>query len=129
MPRLTRKLTAVLLTLALGVLAATLWLGLRFRDAPSNPSRPGVCEEWKRSEVVNQGLGWDLTYMSVLKRTGLCSGSPICEEWAKPQPPIHKHFTQWQGDPIISSMEIELPDGHAGMAIMWLIRTKDHAYY
>jgi hypothetical protein len=87
------------------------------------------CEEWARAEAVSQGLGWDLTYKSSLTRTGLCPGSPVCEEWAKPQPPIHKHASEWQEDPITSSFEIELPDGHASMAALWFIRTRDHAYY
>lgn len=129
MPRLTPKQVFVLLTLAVCCLAVTLWLGLRYHDALENSSRTRACEEWEKAEAAGQGLGWDLTYMSALKRMGLCPGSPFCGEWAKPEPPIHKHFAEWQGDPITSSMEIELPDGHAGMAIMWLIRTKDNAYY
>jgi hypothetical protein len=129
MPRLTRKFTAALLTFALCVLAATLWLGLRFRGATSNPSQPGVCEEWKRAEVVDQGLGWSLTYEHVLRRSGLCPGDPFCEVVAKkPQPPVAKHVAEWQGDPIISSMLIELPDGHAEMGASWAVRTKDQAY-
>jgi hypothetical protein len=81
-----------------------------------------------RKQRVKASDGY-LTYKSELKRMGLCPGSPFCGEWANPEPPIHKHFAEWQGDPITSSMEIELPDGHAGMAIMWFIRTKDNAYY
>ena len=129
MPRLTRKLTTMLFLSVVCVLALTLWLVLRFRNTPSNPARPGVCEEWEKAEVVNQGLGWDLTYMSLLKRKGLCPGDPICEVWATVEPPIQKHVVEWQGDPIVSSMEIELPDGHADMIALWFIRTKDHAYY
>ena len=129
MPRLPRKLTVALFISAVGILVTSLWLGLRFFAASSNRSQSEVCEEWERAEVADQGLGWDLSYMSVLTKFGLCPGEPLCEVWAKPKPLIDKHFTEWQGDPIISSIEIELPDGHAGMAIMWLIRTKNHAYY
>jgi len=129
MLRITRKQTAVLLIFAVCGLAVTLWLGLHSSKAPRDSTRPGVCEEWGKAEVAGQGLGWDLTYMSALKKVGLCPDNPLCGEGAKPEPPIHKHFAEWQGDPVISSIEIELPDGHAGMAIMWLIRTKDQAYY
>ena len=128
-PHLTRKQAAGLLTLAVCCLAVTLWLGLRSRDTPSNSSRPRACEEWERAEAAGQDLGWDLTYMAALKKAGVCPGNPLCGEWAKPAPPIHKHIAEWQGDPITSSMEIELPDGHAGYGIIWLIRTKDNAYY
>src|SRR6266498_2855751 len=129
MPHLTRKLTAALLTFFLGILATSLWFGLRFRDAPSNHSRAGNCEEWKAAEVVNQGLGWNLTYEPVLRRSALCPGDPFCEVVAKkPQPPVAKHVTEWKGDPIISSILVELPDGHADMGASWAVRTKDHAY-
>jgi hypothetical protein len=128
MPRLTPKLIIALLSLALGLLAAALWLVPRLRKA--QPVQSVICEGWQQTEAANQSpLGWDLTYMSLLKKIGLCPGYPICEEWAKPAPPIQKYVAQWQGDPIVSSFEIELPDGHADMSSMWFIRTKDQAYY
>ena len=129
MSRLTHKITVALLASALVILGATLWLGLRSRDAPSNHSRPEVCEEWKWAEAVAQGLGWDLTYEAVLRRSGLCPGDPFCEMVAKkPQRPVVKHVAEWQGEPIISSLLYELPDGHAGFRATWMVRTKDHAY-
>lgn len=129
MPRLTPRLKGALLVLALGALAVTLWLVPRLRKA-QQLAQPVICEGWLKAEATNQGpLGWDLTYMSTLKKIGLCPGHPICEQWAKPTPPIQNHLAEWQGDPIVSSFEIELPDGHADMSSMWFIRTKDQAYY
>lgn len=146
MPRLTHKLTAALLTYTLGVIAATLWLSLHARDPLPGFTRPtsppcteaptadrlgdGGCAEWARANVVSQGLGWDLTYVPLLRSSGVCPGHPYCEMAAeKPQPPVNKHFADWQGDPIVSSILIELPDGHADMEATWLIRTREHAYW
>ena len=126
MARHTTKPAIALLTFAIGVLVA---LPLTILQTPSHGFQQRECLGWQKSDVADQGLGWDLTYRSVLDRVGFCPGQPLCDEWAKPQPPIHKHFAEWQGDPIVSSMEIELFDGHAGMDMIWLIRTRDHAYY
>lgn len=143
MPRLTRKVAVALLTFTVGVAATALWLSPSLRHIllnlrrPSNPDGAGAssgrtasatCEEWAKAEVVSQPLGWDLTYRTTINKAGYCPGGRLCEEWAKPHPPIQKYFAEWEGQPIISSMEVELPDGHAGYGIMWLIRTKDHAY-
>jgi hypothetical protein len=146
MPHLTHKLAVMLLTFTLGVVAATLWLSLGSRnslgeftgptllsnaaDPPANWRWGGVCEEWVRANPVNEGLGWDLTYVSLLTSSGVCPGELYCQFAAeKPQPPVNKLFAEWQGDPIVSSMLIELPDGHADMMAAWLIRTKEHAYW
>lgn len=129
MPRLTRKLmTVALITVTLGALAAAWWIVPRLRNAPPLP-QPGICEEWKKAEAANQGLGWDLTYMPLMKKVGLCPAEPFCQEWIKRETPIQKHIAEWQGDPIVSSFEIEIPDGHADMIALWFIRTKDQAYY
>lgn len=138
MRRFTPRLAAALITFFLGVVVASLRGDLRFRELPWNeypPSTPvtryvdpAKCSEtWADASASSQPLGWDLTYSSTMKELGLCPA--LCEEWAKPAPPIDKHLSEWQGDPIISSMEIELPDGHAGMAAFWFIRTKDQAYF
>jgi hypothetical protein len=127
MPRLKRKLTFALLIIALGALAAALLIVPRIRNA--SVSQPGICEEWAKAGTANQGLGWDLTYLPLMRNDGLCPGNPICEARAMLEPPIQKHINQWQGDPILSSFEIELPDGHASMLSLWFIRTKDQAYY
>jgi hypothetical protein len=143
MPRLTHKLAAALLTFTLGVVAATIWLSLRsrsisprFSDPAAPPASPthwlwvGACEEWAKASPVSEGLGWDLTYLPLLTSSGVCPGELYCEFAAqKPQPPVNRLFAEWQGDPIISSVLIELPDGHADMMAWWLIRTKEHAYW
>lgn len=146
MPRLTHKMSAALLTFILGVLAAILWLNPNLHIAlPGLPrsaaladggapaaDRPVVveCQEWAGAEVTSRGLGWDLTYLPLLSGSGLCPREPFCEVLTKkPKPPVHKHLAEWQGDPVISSILVELPDGHADMMAIWLIRTKGHAYW
>lgn len=80
--------------------------------------------------MSSQGIGWDLAYLSLLRSSGLCPGEPFCEVMTeKPKPPVKEHLAEWQGDPVISSILVELPDGHADMMAIWLIRTKDHAYW
>jgi hypothetical protein len=129
MSRLTPQFSAVLVASALGVLAAALWFGLRSREMPSAPSQRGFCEEWERAEVANQGPGWDLTYESLLKRSGVCPGDTFCEILAKRSPPpVGEHLGELRGDAIISSMLMELPGGHAEMAATLFVRTKDQAY-
>lgn len=141
MRRFAPRLTTALLTFALGVLIATVRNDLRLREAlwtiygrivPTAEKvqrEKGCYAKWANAANSNQPLGWDLTYYSVVKKMHLCTRSALCEGWAKPAPPIHNYLSEWQGDPIISSIEIELPDGHASMAALWLIRTKDQAYY
>jgi hypothetical protein len=129
MPRLARKITAALLASALVILTVTLWRVLCSRTATVNPSQPKACEEWEKAEVVNQGLGWDLTYKSLLSRSGLCPGDQFCElVEERPQPPIDKYVAALQGEPIVSSLLYELPDGHAGLGATWVVRTREHAY-
>jgi hypothetical protein len=140
------KLIAALLTFTLGVILASLWLSLHSRGilpgladltnlpATSVPAadglRDGGCEEWAKAGVATQGLGWDLTYMPLLRSSGVCPGHPYCGvATEKPQPPVNKYFAEWQGDSIVSSILIELPDGHADMMAIWLVRTKEHAYW
>lgn len=129
MPRLTRKIVAALLAAVLVILTVTLWLGLRFRRAGINSSQPGACKEWEKAEVINEGLGWDLNYKSLVSRAGLCPGLPWCELIAqRPLAPVEKYSAVLQGEPIISSLLYEVPDGHAGLRATWMVRTKDHAY-
>ncbi|HET9711210.1 MAG TPA: hypothetical protein VFP64_04990 [Pyrinomonadaceae bacterium] len=137
MQRFAPRLAAALLTFALGVLVAAVRNDLRFGEWLWNvfrPSTPATADAGAKKcfdaweNASNQTLGWDLTYFSVIKKK-LCPGDALCDHWAKPAPPIPKHIAEWQGDPIISSIEIELPDGHAGMVALWFIRTKDQAYY
>lgn len=138
MRRYAPRLVAALLTFSLGVLLTSVLGELRFRESLWNlyrlsisingESGPRKCsEKWENASASGQPLGWDLTYFSTMTGLNLCPA--LCAEWGKPAPPIQKHVSEWQGDPIISSFEIEFPDGHAGMAAYWFIRTKDHAYY
>lgn len=139
MRRFAFRLTAALLTFAIGVLLTQVRNNLRFpeslwqlyRTATSSDSDGGArkCFEGWENASSSQPLGWDLTYFSVMTRLRVCPGNDFCEQWAKPAPPIQKHVAEWQGDPIVSSFELELPDGHAGMVSLWFIRTKDQAYY
>ena len=140
MRRFSLRLAVAMLTFALGVLVAMVRNDLCFREffwnfyRTSTPTaddlRERKClEAWETASAPNQTLGWDLTYFSVLTKTKLCPGDALCEQWAKPAPRIHEHVSEWQESPIISSIEVELPDGHASMAALWFIRTKDHAYY
>ena len=141
MRRFAPRLMAALLTFALGVLIVTVRSNPRWREALSTLSGrivstehkvqrvEGCYAKWANAAESNEPLGWDLSYYSVMTKTRLCPGSALCEQWAKPAPPIQKHISEWQGDPILSSIEIELPDGHASMAALWFIRTKNQAYY
>jgi hypothetical protein len=126
MPRLTHKLTAALLTFAIGVLVASVWISRHLRDIVP---KDGGCSEWE-AEATGQGLGWDLTYEPALRRSGLGPDS-VYWQWGKSRsiPPFDKLAAEWQGDPITSSILIEGPDGHAGMGALWLIRTKGQAYW
>ena len=141
MRRFATRLTAALLTFALGVLIATVRSDPRFSEAlrtlyggivSTSDKAEGCYANWANVAESNQPLGWDLTYASVVAKTRLCPGSPLCEQWLEPTPkrisPIYKHISEWQGDPIISSIEFEFPDGHASMVAWWLIRTKNQAY-
>lgn len=128
MQHFPRKLTASLLIFALGILAVALWLDLRLRDASPNQPQSAVCEGWKMAEIVTQGLDWDLTYEPLFRRNELCPGDPFCEIVANRHPKVEGRIPGRQGDPIISSILIELPDGHAGMGASWAVRTKDSAY-
>lgn len=141
MPRVAHNLTAALLCFAIGVVVATFSRSILPRFAhfigphstterAADHLKDGACNEWEKTGSVSDGLGWDLTYMSLLRNSGVCPGQVYCDFAAeKPQPPVNKHFAEWQGDPIISSILIELPDGHADMMAWWLIRTKEQAYW
>lgn len=137
MRRIALRSTVALLTFACGVLVVAVRNELRFHEsfwnfykssATTSDSGSRKCSEaW--DDAVSQSLGWDLTYSSVITRMKVCPGAALCEQWSKPAPPIQKHISEWQGDPIVASFEIELPDGHASMSALWFIRTRDQAYY
>ena len=140
MPRYTHNLLVALLTFVLGVFVTTLSrrvipqlthliIPFSATEHPRNQRRKAACNEWEKAGSVSHGLGWDLAYTSLLRNNGVCPGDIYCEIAAiKPQPPVHKRFAEWKGEPIVSSILIELP-GHASMVASWLIRTKDEAYF
>jgi len=83
------------------------------------------------AQKANQpSLGWDLTYNSVLNVNRIGRNEWI-RKWLGPrfQSPIKKHISDWNGEPIESSILIEHPAFHAGEHItLWFVRTKNHAY-
>lgn len=116
-------------TFTLGVLAARLHVQ-PFATHRSCYRRQPECSEWEKARFVRQGLGWDLTYTSLLRNSGVCPGDVYCAILAvKPQPPVHRYFAEWKGDPIISSILFESPEGSAAVNGSWIIRTKDRAYF
>lgn len=141
MRRFAHNLIAALLTFIVGVLVATLSRSMLpgvahlivppgTTDRSADRTRDVACNEWQKTGSVSHWLGWDLTYMSLLITSGVCPGDLYCKiAVVKPQPPVNKHFAEWQREPIVSSILIELPDGHADMVALWLIRTKEQAFW
>lgn len=98
----------------------------------SSPSNVNVrkCAEWEQARVSGQGIGWDLVYESALKRAHFGPDSPMWK-WIHedgPRPPVNKMVAEWQDDPIISSILIEVvgPEGSPGG--FWYIRTANNLY-
>lgn len=109
---------------------ATKDLSLNPRNSSPSNDNFQRCEEWKRTQVSSQGLGWDLNYESVLKSNGFGPDTPMWK-WIHAngrRPPVNESVAGWQGEPIASSMLIEIagPEGHPGG--WWLIRTTNHLY-
>ena len=132
MRRYVINLSAALLTFLLGiVIAAPLRIfTFKLSDSPCKQKSSVACNQWETTGPVSSGLGWDLTYVPLLYNSGVCPADSYCEIASlKPQPPVHKHFAEWTGEPIVSSILLELSDGHAAMFAIWLIRTKNHAYF
>ena len=136
MRRSAHNVIAALLTFSVGVFVATVGRSMLPRVAhfiaphSADSTRHVACNEWENAGLVSHGLGWDLTYMPLLRNTGVCPGDLYCEmAELKPQPPVNKLFAEWQHEPVVSSILVELPDGHADMASLWLVRTKERAYW
>lgn len=134
--RRSAHVMVALLTFTIGVVVATVGPGVFPRIArlivphSSNQIRQVACNEWEKTGPLRDGLGWDLTYMPLLKSSGVCPGDLFCQiVEIKSQPPVNKFFAEWQHEPIVSSILVELPDGHADMAAIWLVRTKQQAYW
>jgi hypothetical protein len=98
--------------------------------------QPGCTRESNRSsewvQASNTTFGWDLTYVSLLEKNNVDRSDWIWK-WlnSEYQAPAQKWISEWQGEPIISSILIEYAAfSHAGEhTTMWLIRTKDRAYF
>ena len=136
MPRYTHRLIAALLTFAIGVVVTSshrifpILARLIPQHGAAESPKDGACHEWEKWTTASSGLGWDLTYMPLLSNAGVCPGHVYCEfAAARHQPPVDKYFAEWRREPFISSILIELPDGHADMQALWLIRTKEQAYW
>jgi hypothetical protein len=112
--------------------------GCTAKNSPPHPqnSSPATvdtrkCAEWEQAQASNQGLGWDLVYESTLNRNGFGPDNPMWK-WIHmdgPRPPVSKLVAEWQGEPIISSILIEVvgPEGSPGG--FWFIRTTNHLYH
>ncbi len=88
------------------------------------------CEEWEQAEAVSKGLGWDLVYEATLKKNNFGPDSDMWK-WIHtdgPRPPVEKLVEAGLGEPITSSMLIEVvgPEGSPGG--FWYIRTTNHLY-
>jgi hypothetical protein len=86
---------------------------------------------YAQPQKANHPLGWDLTYASVLRRNKVEPNEWIWKWLGRNyQSPVKPLIARWRGEPIISSVLIESPSFHAGERVsVWLVRTKDHAYY
>jgi hypothetical protein len=86
---------------------------------------------YAQPQKAGDSLGWDLTYASVLKRNKVEPNEWVWKWLGRNyQSPIKPLIARWRGEPIISSVLIESPSFHAGEHVsLWLVRTKDHAYY
>lgn len=83
------------------------------------------------AQESNRPFGWDLTYSTILKANKI-GPKALIRKWLASgyQSPAKNWISEWQGEPILSSILIEHPAFHAGEhTTMWLFRTKDHAYY
>ena len=118
----------------ISILTLTACTSKHLSPEAQNPSSSNVdvrqCAEWERSQVINQGVGWDLVYESALKKNGFGPDSPMWK-WIHgdgPRPPVNKMVDDWQDEPIISSILIEIagPEGSPGG--FWYIRTTNHLY-
>jgi hypothetical protein len=79
----------------------------------------------------NSTLGWDLSYTAVQKNNNLDNKTRL-SQWSgrNPQSLIKRIISEWQEDPILSSVLIEYPAFREDKKIsIWFVRTKKNAYY
>ena len=82
-------------------------------------------------KATAESLGWDLSYSSVLDANGVGSDEWL-RRWVGPnyQSSAKRWISSWSHGPIQSSVLLEFPATHAGeRIILWLVRTKEQAYY
>jgi hypothetical protein len=115
---------------------AVSWFARRLFFAPSHlsssllGSSPAKCQEWEKAEANSQGIVWDLTYESVLKRNRFGPDSVIWK-WIHtdgPRPPVNENAARWQGEAIVSSILIEGAGAEGSPGGAWYIRTTNHLY-
>lgn len=84
-------------------------------------------------------FGWDLSYESVLEKNNVGKDEWL-QKWlnftykdgfdGKFETPTKKWISEWNGEPIISSILIDYPAFHAAEHYtLWLVRTEKNAYY
>lgn len=132
MRRITFRVLIAVITLIIGIAAAYVWIVQSLPPLTDIPevSRPALSEIQPHSER-DSSLGWDLTYISLLEKNNVAR-SEIIWNWlnAHPQSPAGNWISGWQGEPIVSSILFEIPMPHAAArGTLWLVRTKEHAYY
>lgn len=98
-----------------GICLVSLWL-----DVSAAPKRADA----------STGLGWDLTYRSVLRANHVGNGEWIVK-WLKSHngAPVDKLLKNWHHDAITSSILLDVPAFHAGeRVVQLLVRTQNAAY-
>jgi hypothetical protein len=65
----------------------------------------------------------------VLRSNGIGPDS-VLWEWAQvSRPPVTKLVTEWQGEPLVSSVLIEVLGPHGDQHTYWFARTMNYAFY
>lgn len=82
------------------------------------------------SLCAQQSTQWDLTYKTILERNNVAKTEWIWPWLERYKSPVAEWIANWEGKPIVSSILIEYPAFHAAEhTTIWLIRTKDEAFY
>ena len=82
------------------------------------------------TELAKRTLGWDLSYATVMAGEKPADVAWL-RNWVQSEGvnTASKFVEGWKGDPIVSSVLIEVPALHAGELLQyWLVRTKEAAY-
>lgn len=107
----------------------TLIIAVALFIQPSCNQESSPAPSW--NQATNLPLGWDLTYTSVLEKNNVDRRDWLWK-WLNSdyQAPAKKWISEWQGEPIISSILVEYAAfSHAGEhTTIWLFRTQDRAY-